>query len=48
MALMGLEQAREQHRIDRGGRAVRAPRLVGETRAPERLIARQELVAASG
>jgi hypothetical protein len=45
MALMGLEQALEQHRIERRRRAVRAPRLIGEARGPEGIIAGQEFVA---
>jgi hypothetical protein len=45
MPLLGLEQALEQHRIERRRRAVRAPRLIGEARDSEGVMARQELVA---
>ena len=45
MALVGLEQALEQHRIERRGRAVGPPRLIGQARGPEGVIAGEELVA---
>jgi hypothetical protein len=44
MALMGLEQAQEQHRIEGGRRPVGAPGLIGEARGPESVVAAQELV----
>lgn len=42
---MRLEQALEQHRIQRGWRAVGTPRLIREARRPEGVITGQELVA---
>lgn len=42
---MRLEETLEQHRVERGRRAVRAPRLIGEAHGPERVIAPQEFVA---
>jgi hypothetical protein len=45
VALMGLEQPLEQHRIERGRRAMRAPGLIREARGPEGVIAGEELVA---
>jgi hypothetical protein len=43
MALLGLEQAREQHRIECHRRAVGAAGLVGEARGPEGLVAARNL-----
>jgi hypothetical protein len=45
MAMVGLEQPLQQHRIKRGRRAVGPSGLIGEARSPEGLIAGQELVA---
>jgi len=45
MAVVSLEQALEQQRVEGSRRAVRAPRLIGEARSPEGVIASQELVA---
>jgi hypothetical protein len=45
MAVVSLEQALEQQRVEGSGRAMRATRLIGEACSPEGVIARQELVA---
>jgi hypothetical protein len=45
MAVMGLEQALEQHRIERRGRAMGATRLIGETGGSQGFVAGEELVA---
>ena len=45
MALVGFEEPLEQHGVQRGGRAMRPPRPIGEARGPEGPIARQELVS---
>jgi hypothetical protein len=44
MALMGLEQTLEQHRIEGRGRAAGATRLIGQARGAEGVIPGQELV----
>jgi hypothetical protein len=45
MAVVRLEQTRQQHGIERRRRAVRATGLIGEARSPEGVITGQELVA---
>jgi hypothetical protein len=44
MALVGLKQALQQDRIEGRRRAVGTPRLIGEARGPEGVIAGEELV----
>ena len=44
MALVRLEQPLKQDRVERGGRAMRPPRLIGQTWRAEGAVARQELV----
>lgn len=45
MAVLGLEQALEQHRIEGGWGAVGATGLIGKAGGPEGVVAGQELVA---